>query len=697
MNQSLPKNYEEKVYAGWLGKCIGVRFGAPLENWTYQEIQDNLGELTTYVREDQHKIFKPDDDTAVPMILIRALEDYGATMDITPQQIADTLVNYIADQHGSFWWGGYGISTEHTTYLNLVNGIPAPRSGSIAQNGAAMAEQIGGQIFSDIWGLIAPNNPTLAANISEKASSVTHDGNGIYGGRFIAAMVSAAFSEIKYDQLLTIGLKQIPNDSEYARVIQAMIDFHTENPDNWRAAFSHLKANFGYDRYPGEVHIIPNAGVIAIGLLYGGGDFSKTLQITNMAGWDTDCNVGNVGTIMGVLCGLDSIDSHWRDPMNDLLITANLIGTRNILTIPQCTDLFVHLGRQLANMPTEDSPRYHFRYRGSTQNYEARGNRGRPIHLMQADIDDVPVLRTAIRKLNKKGEIRIFTRTYYHPNELSSNYYGAAFTPLIYSGQTITTKVYLPADAPSSIRAGLYAYDENHDQSYQAVGEEMIPGNWHTLTYTILPLKDACISEVGVVLRNTGDLWSAGSFSIESLDWSGTPNFKATFEYAKPESGAISQWTYLRGYWRLEDRAYHGSSVGEGETYTGDIIWSDYSVSTEITPLIGDHHNVLFRVQGALRNYAFGLAPDNTIKLYKKNRDYQVVQSTELQWEHGQRYQLSVSVDGNKFDATVEGSGVSATLSWVDDTPLLNGQIGLGTWYGSHTAYHSLEVSSVEK
>src|SRR5690606_10197545 len=146
------------VYAGWLGKCIGVRFGAPLENWTYEEIADNLGELSGYVQEDSGKIFKPDDDTALPMIIIHALEEYGA--GVTAEQLGETWLNYLGDQHGTLWWGGYGVSTEHTAYLNLAAGIPAPRSGSILQNGAAVAEQIGGQIFSDIWGLVCPNNPS---------------------------------------------------------------------------------------------------------------------------------------------------------------------------------------------------------------------------------------------------------------------------------------------------------------------------------------------------------------------------------------------------------------------------------------------------------------------------------------------------------------------------------------------------------
>ena len=72
-HMTLPADYENRVYAGWLGKCIGVRFGAPLENWTYDEIRRHLGDLKTYVREDQDKIFKPDDDTSVPMIFQQSI------------------------------------------------------------------------------------------------------------------------------------------------------------------------------------------------------------------------------------------------------------------------------------------------------------------------------------------------------------------------------------------------------------------------------------------------------------------------------------------------------------------------------------------------------------------------------------------------------------------------------------------------
>lgn len=699
----LPPDYKDRVYAGWLGKCIGVRYGAPLEGWTYDEIRDNLGELDGYLNEAPGKIFKPDDDTAMPMILIRALEDTalkdgGSGRDLTAQQIGDTWLNYLGDQQGTLWWGGYGISTEHTAYLNLVNGVPAPQSGSIAQNGAALAEQIGGQIFSDIWGLVTPNDPALAADLAERAASVSHDGAGIDGGRFIAALTSHAFSEFDPVKLIEKGLELVPADGEFARVTRAMLDFYREHPADWHACYAHLKENFGYDRYPGMVHIIPNAGVVALSLLYGAGDFSRTIQICNMAGWDTDCNVGNVGAIMGVAVGVTGIEWRWREPMNDLLIAASIIGTRNILTIPQCADLFCRLGQQIAGEATIAAPRYHFRYPGSTSNFWAEGGRGRVIEIRQStQIDPNGTLQASIRKLNKKGEIRLYTRTYYRPGELSGNYYGATFTPLIHPGQTISAEVYIPADAPATIQASLYVYDENHDKNHQAIGQMLIPGEWQTITFTVPALTGACLSKVGIVLRTTGPNWNVGALHVRSLDWNGPADYSMDFTQERAEGYCISQWTQLRGYWRLEaDHHYHGSGLGLNETYTGDLAWKDYTVTVRLVPEVGDYHNVNVRVQGALRSYAVGLGPNGQAVLYRKaGQDYTPVQTVDFPWQHGETYTVTITALGDHLQAAIQGGTQEAVLSWHDPAPYLTGQVGLSTWHNSHTCYTTFQVQPV--
>ena len=303
----IPDNYMEKLYAGWLGKLIGVRFGAPIEGWSYEQIEKTYGEVEDYLVD--YREFAADDDSNGPMFFLRALEDYG--LNATAEEMGLTWLNYAPYEHGFYWWGGYGNSTEHTAYLNLRSGIPAPRSGSVEQNGAAVAEQIGGQIFIDTWGLVNPAAPERAADYARRAASVSHGGNGVYGGMFVAACISAAFCETEIGTVLRKGLSVIPEDCEYRRVAEDLIAYHQAHPENWREAFAYVKANYGYDRYPGACHIIPNSAVMVLSMLYGQGDFSKTLCICNMCGWDTDCNVGNVGCILGTLCGLEGIENRW--------------------------------------------------------------------------------------------------------------------------------------------------------------------------------------------------------------------------------------------------------------------------------------------------------------------------------------------------------------------------------------------------
>ncbi|MEG2208651.1 MAG: ADP-ribosylglycohydrolase family protein, partial [Clostridia bacterium] len=267
----IPENYLERVYAGWLGKVIGIRLGAPIESWTYEKIERIYGDLRHYAV-NYHE-FAADDDSNGPLFFLRALLQVKPGEELTAQHVGEALLNYAPFEHGFFWWGGYGVSTEHTAYLNLRSGIKAPQSGSAAQNGAAIAEQIGGQIFIDTWGLVAPGNPDLAAKLARQAASVTHDGNGVYGGIFVAVCVSLAFVEREISQMIERALQYIPSDCEYARAVRAVMAYHERQPNHWRECFHYVHENFGYDRYPGNCHIIPNISVMILALLYGAGNF----------------------------------------------------------------------------------------------------------------------------------------------------------------------------------------------------------------------------------------------------------------------------------------------------------------------------------------------------------------------------------------------------------------------------------------
>jgi hypothetical protein len=270
---------------------------------------------------------------------------------------------------------------------------------------------------------------------------------------------------------------------------------------------------------------------------------------------------------------------------------------------------------------------------------------------------------------------------------LSSNYYGASFSPKIYPGQVLRARVFLPEDSPEMLQAGLYVWDDNRLQGNHGGDIPLTPGQWHELEFKIPPLQGACLSEAGIVFRNLGEPWS-GSALIDCMDWNGAPDFSFDFAQERHEYGGVSQWTYLRGYWRLEDGAIHGSGVGVSESYSGDVDWTDYTLRALLTPLKGEHHLILARVQGALRSYALGLTPEGLV-LYKNERVYQPVASAPFTWQLHQYYELHLQVRGDTLTGWIRGG---PRLEWTDAAPHINGQIGLVNFNGCHTRFLEVEV-----
>ena len=170
--------------------------------------------------------------------------------------------------------------------------------------------------------------------MSAMAASVAHDGEGLNGARFCAAAIAQAFVSDSIDAVIEAGLAQIDAGSTYAKVARAVIDFHRVHPDDWRACRDMLTADWGYDRYPGVCHIIPNAGVTVMALCYGRGELCRTVEIATMAGWDTDCNAGNAGAIVGTLQGVQPEWEH-RKPINDFMVASGVLGTVNVSTCPR--------------------------------------------------------------------------------------------------------------------------------------------------------------------------------------------------------------------------------------------------------------------------------------------------------------------------------------------------------------------------
>ncbi len=683
---TLSQAYALKVYAGWLGKCIGVRLGTPLEGQDPQA----LGEVTDYPPLPSDTLFGPEDDTSLALILARSVEDYGP--DVTTFQIGKTWQNYLGDQHGTLWWGGYGVSADHTAYCNLSANIQAPESGAAALNGAALAEQVGGQTCNDFWGLLIPDNPRLAASYAECSASVAYDGEGLYGARFVAALVSAAFGEADPRSLVETALSVVPEESTYARTVRVLLEFHAGHLDDWHGAVEALETLMGSQGEDTRLAVVPNGARVALALLYGGGDFSRSVRLAASAGGQAGSNAGNIGMVLGVAAGIENIPLCWREPLNDTLAAASLLGVHNLTDISACADSFCTLGRQIAGeeeLPV--APRYHFTYPGATQGFLLR-TKGAEASVQQTASSDGGVLGATIHALKSRGRVHLFARTACEPTALSNLSTAMAMTPKLTPGQEIRACCGLSADAISPVKVALYVWDARQGKEHRGKAARLEPGAFTELAYQVPTLDaGAVLSEVGLVVSSPDVNNWEGKLLLDWLDWSGHPSVVYDFSNAASPWGGLSQWTFLRGCWRLEDGACHGSGISLNEAYTGDVAWDNLTLTVRMTPLVGNYHNCAIRVQGALRSYAVGFAPNQQLILYKNADGYRPMARKNFPWEYGTTYEISVTAEGNAFVVQVNGE---VLLAWVDhEEPYLYGQIGLSNFCGCHTRYESVKVS----
>ncbi|MDI4645147.1 ADP-ribosylglycohydrolase family protein [Cohnella hashimotonis] len=704
---SLPDDYPERVYAGWLGKVIGVRHGGNIEQWTQERIERAFGEITEYVH--HFKNFAADDDTNGPLFFLRALEDYTHTREITPEQMGLAWLNYAPEGHGFFWWGGYGKSTEHTAYVNLRNGIMAPESGSIRRNGATVAEQIGGQIFSETWGLIAPGQPVLAAEYACKMASVSHDGEGKYGGMFVAACVAAAFIEVEIEEIIEAGLSVIPASSRYAEMTRDVMRIYRERPADWRQGFAYVHENYGYDKYPGVCHIIPNAAVVVLSLLYGEGDFSRSINICNMCGWDTDCNVANVGTILGVKNGLQGMDAAWRKPINDFLCCSSVIGSLNILDLPWCASYIARFGYLLSEQPVPEAWRFildtdrircHFEYPGSTHAFKTEADHGVEASILNvADkaYSGTRSLRIMFDKVNSGCGYRTYLQTYYGPEDFNDSRYDPAFSPILYPGQTVACKAMVPSGTPDPMLARLYVHDCNSGHTYYGPKTMLLPNQWESLEFRVPQLHGACLDRAGVEWIPLQARYASMIAYLDDFEIGGAPDYTLDFSKERIErwNGVhqeVSQLTYLRGIWTLEEGELSASYAGEpAEAYTGQLHWSDLDIEAELVPKLGHAHMINFRVQGAIRSYAFGLGGSGAkAVLLKNDNGYRELASWPYAWRHGDSYKLVVKMRGNHFAMHINDDLVLEFTD--DDRPYGKGMVGFSSHENSHTHYKYLTV-----
>ncbi len=679
-------DYAERVYAGVLGKLIGVYLGRPFEQWSHERIMAELGEITEYVNEKRGvPLIVTDDDITGTFTFLRALPDHGNPRDLTPAQIGRTWLNYIIENKSILWWGGFGYSTEHTAYLRLKSGIEAPDSGSITLNGTTVAEQIGAQIFIDGWAMVAPGDPAFAADLARRAGSISHDGEAVYAAQLWAAMEAAAFVETSIEKLIDIGLSYIPQDCLVRRLIADLREWRAVESD-WREARRRLAASYGYDKFPGACHVIPNHGVMILGLLYCEDDFSKALSIVNTCGWDTDCNSGNVGCLLGIKNGLAGIEARWRDPVADRLYMPTADGGRAITDAVQETYHIVASGRALAGLSPErpkDGARFHFSLPGSVQGFEVDKLTPKQVgHLTLENVwhDEEQTRCLALHyRFEQSGYVCASTPTFTPSDALDlPGSYTMMASPTLYSGQTVRARVTAAKSNVKHVFCLLYVEchsEEGKTPACASKSARLQPGEDHVFSWVVPDVGGVPIAKVGIFIDVLPGEPTEGTLYLDYLDWTGSP--RVTFDRAP---GNLWKRAWVEGVSRTRDTEQSPFHIvqneGTGLLITGTRDWQDYTVSASLTPHLCSAAGIAARVQGMTRYYALLLVPGGKVRLVKAFEDIrQILTEALFDWQFEQPVSLSLQVEGNTLRARIDEQPL---FTITDTNPVLeNGGIAL--------------------
>jgi hypothetical protein len=292
----------DKIEGGWAGQMIGVSFGAPTEfKYRQKMIEGDLPKWTP----DRVSNALEQDDLYVDMTFAKVLDDKG--LDATTEDFGAMF----KDARYQLWHANLGARRA------LKRGVAASLAGTPKYN--AHANDIDFQIESDFIGLMAPGLPRASNELCWRAGRVMNYGDGIYGGMFVSGMYAAAFFETDPRKVVEAGLACMPPKSPYARLISDVLAWSKQYPDDWKKVW-HLLGEKWDKREPcPEGAMKPfnidaklNGGYIVLGLLYGKGDFTRTLEIATRAGQDSDCNPSNACGVLGVMMGYQKIPDQWK-------------------------------------------------------------------------------------------------------------------------------------------------------------------------------------------------------------------------------------------------------------------------------------------------------------------------------------------------------------------------------------------------
>jgi hypothetical protein len=318
----------DKVSGFWVGQLVGNYMGLPFENnyvkepvpilvdryYTFQddeELELNRDDWRGYIHifMDAMEGAFGDDDTDIEFTTLHAVEKYG--LDITYPEITEIWKKHI---NRRIW-----VANETARGL-MDEGFIAPDTGRKENNENWF--QIDPQLVNEIWSAFYPGMTVQAAERAQWGARITNDDWGTHPTIAYGVMISAAFFEKDVEKLVDMAIEAVPNEGPFAEGMRDVVKWHKQN-DDWRETRKMIhKKYYRYKKgtYEAPVSVVSSlnnglCGIMAI--LYGEGDFMKTVGIAVSAGYDCDNQAATCAGLIGVLQGSKGIPEDMVEEFNN--------------------------------------------------------------------------------------------------------------------------------------------------------------------------------------------------------------------------------------------------------------------------------------------------------------------------------------------------------------------------------------------
>jgi len=326
--------YESSVRGCWMGKNIGGTLGTPFEG------KEEINDVDFYVQKDLFGKPEPNDDLDLQLLWLIIAERHGI-YNITPRLMGEYWISNIIGP-----WNEYAVCR-----WNSMNGFYPPLSGAV--DNKAWSWSNGAWIRSEIWACLFPGDPDEALKFAWLDACADHEGEGIYAEMFTVALESAAFVEKDLRKLVAVGLSKIPEKSRLRESIDLVCKCYDAG-EPWQTARNkvvELNADLGFFQAPA------NVAFAILGLLYGEGDFGRTVCLATDCGDDTDCTAATAGAVWGILYGIEAIPEKWTKPIGNTIVTGAIQRFGLKLPIPKTIDDLTRRVIQLRERIDRENPR----------------------------------------------------------------------------------------------------------------------------------------------------------------------------------------------------------------------------------------------------------------------------------------------------------------------------------------------------